>query len=54
MGNDDWRDSYFGVEYDDEAKINVTVIIALFIIAAISVALIEIMYAITLMLLGIG
>lgn len=54
MSNDDWRDSYFGVEYDDEDKINVTVIIALFIIAAISVALIEIMYAVTLMLLGIG
>ena len=54
MGNYDWRDSYFGVEYDDEAKTNVTVVIALFIIAAISVALIEIVYAITLMLLGLS
>lgn len=54
MSKDNWEDSYFGVQYDDEAKTNVMVVIALFIIAAISVALIEIMYAITLMLLGIG
>lgn len=54
MSKDNWEDSCFGVEYDDETKTNVTVIIALFVIAAISVALIEIMYAITLMLLGLS
>ncbi len=54
MGKDNWEDSYFGVQYDDETKTNIMFVIALFIIAAISVALTEIMYVVILMLLGLS